>query len=602
MTRTSVGGALLALTLLLDAGCVPVGGGDASGAAATADGAPDTATGTAADTLTGPHSDGRDFELMEATYAPDARRDYELLGDYFMPEIMAGGLCVTSLDRDSLPEIVTVHAARESGGELRVFELRDGVLRQRDTIRLSAPGYPMGCAAGDLDRDGDVDLVITSYGPMRVLENDGSGRMRDASSEWGVGEENGWSTSAGLLDFDRDGWLDLFVVRYLDYDPDQVCRRLTGRREYCGPQGFPGITDQLWRNLGGEGFVDVSAAAGIEVPGKGLGLAVLDADRDGRLDLLVSNDGEDNHLWLQQEDPTGPLGVRFVESAHALGVAVNGAGRREASMGILELDLDGDDALDLLITHLDEETNTAYLFRGWGYQDGTQLLGLGAPSLDTTGFGLAALDLEGDGKPEIYVANGHVRLVHDRRGEGEGEGEGEGADAPGRAMTSDYRQADQLWRRSSGTWGLVPGWSPPDGIGRAAESADLDGDGDLDLVLTDLADGLRVFLDRGKPPGRWLGVELVDPSSAVVEGATVELAAGDLLAIRRYSTTGSYLSARPDALTFALPADVASCTVSVGWPDGGWEAFESVAVDRRTVLRRGSGEVIARSDPSGAQP
>jgi enediyne biosynthesis protein E4 len=242
----------------------------------------------------------------------------------------------------------------------------------------------MGVAAGDVDNDGCVDLYVTRYGRNSLLRNRCDGTFEDRTMASGTGHE-GWSTSATFFDFDRDGWLDLYVTDYVTYrlNSHTDCVTPSGKPDYCSPSAFRPRPGQLFRNDRDGTFTNVTRASGIgTVFGPGLGAIAVDVNGDGWSDLYVANDGRDNQLWMNQRDGT------FADTALIAGVAVNGAGRPEASMGVDAGDVDGDGDDDLFVTNLTAEGHTLYLNDGAGvFEDGATRAGIRAASLPYTGFG-----------------------------------------------------------------------------------------------------------------------------------------------------------------------------------------------------------------------
>jgi hypothetical protein len=263
----------------------------------------------------------------------------------------------------------------------------------------------MGCAVGDYDNDGHDDLYVTGLNQAILYRNRGDGTFEDVTARAGVATDR-WTTAAGFGDLDGDGDLDLVVITYVEIglDDSLQCRDYSGRRIHCTPGRYPAQPDLLFRNNGNGTFTEVSHAAGFEAPnGRGLGLAIADLDEDGKLDIFVANDASPNFLFRNLG------GMRFEEIGPTAGVATNGSGRATASMGVVAQDLDGDGRIDLFITNLVNESNT--FFRNLGnapFQDATLGAGLDAPSRPKTGFGDAALDADNDGLLDLFVANGHV--------------------------------------------------------------------------------------------------------------------------------------------------------------------------------------------------
>ena len=223
---------------------------------------------------------------------------------------------------------------------------------------------------------------------------------------------------AAFVDYDRDGWLDLVVVNYVDYDPSLPCGGSSGQRDFCHPKTFLGTVTKLFRNLGRAdkpAFEDVTLKSGLgRVPGPGLGVLCADFNGDGWPDIFVANDGKPNHLWINQKNGT------FIEAAYAHGLAVDTMGRSQAGMGVAIGDVDNDGLFDVFVTHLTEETNTLWRQGPRGYfRDRTAAAGLANSRWRGTGFGTVFADFDNDGRLDLAVANGRVsRLGWDSRGHG----------------------------------------------------------------------------------------------------------------------------------------------------------------------------------------
>jgi glycosyltransferase involved in cell wall biosynthesis len=297
----------------------------------------------------------------------------------------------------------------------RLYRNLGGMRFEDVTDRAGAPGpsYAMGFAVGDVDGDGRPDVLVTGWGGQRMYRNLGGMRFEDVTEAIGL-ESTGWSTSAAFADLDGDGDLDLYVARYLDYDAARspYCAAPDGRRDYCGPADFPAQGDSLYRNDGGK-FVDVSEGAGVRAAGSGRGLGILIAELTGddRLDIFVANDG--SPCWLLAN--RGEL--RFEEVGREAGVALDGSGEPLAGMGIALGDADGDGRDDLAVGNF--YGRGTILFRGIGpgaYRDDSAASGLRAATRSVLGFGLALEDFDGDGGLDLLQANGHV-LSRERLGE-----------------------------------------------------------------------------------------------------------------------------------------------------------------------------------------
>ncbi len=297
-------------------------------------------------------------------------------GRLYLPEIVGGGAALFDADRDGDLDLVVTQGQEllprgDRGGPpraphtlgARFFRNELDPARGPSSLRfvdatatsgLHTSGYGIGVATGDYDGDGLVDLYFANLGANQLWRNQGAGAFREVTAA-ARADDPRWSTVAVFFDYDRDGWLDLFVGNYVEWSPeiDKVCRTITGRRDYCGPLSYRPERNTLLRNRGDGTFEDQSLNAGLTAEaGSTLGAVAADFDRDGALDLFVANDGMANELWLNQRDGT------FRNDALLAGVAVNRLGQAEASMGVALGDADGDLDLDLLLTLLTGEPNT----------------------------------------------------------------------------------------------------------------------------------------------------------------------------------------------------------------------------------------------------
>lgn len=420
--------------------------------------------------------------------------------------------------------------------------------------------YGMGVAVGDVDGDGWLDLYRTAYGANTLWRNRGDGTFEDTTARAGLGEDS-WSAGASFADYDHDGDLDLFLTRYVDfrYGNHQTCHAATSAVDYCGPASYRPLPDRLWRNRGDGTFEDVSTASGVgRVAGPGLGVVAGDFDGDGQTDFFVANDGSENFLWLQQRD-----GV-FEEQALLAGVAVNAAGATEAGMGVDAADLDDDGDEELFLTHLVGETNTLYFNHGGGaFEDRSRASGLGPPSFPHTAFGTAFFDYDNDGRLDLLVANGAVRLrpelvaagdpfpLHERNQLFRGLG-----DARFEDVSSSAGSAFELSE-----------------VSRAAAAGDLDNDGDSDLVLTNNGGPVRFLENRVGERSAWISFD-------VAAGTRLDITTGEGgPRHRRAKTDGSYLAANDSR-------------VIVGLGRGGAESALDAKIAVNTVFRKESRRLV----------
>lgn len=453
-----------------------------------------------------------------------------------------------------------------------------------DAAGADDDGYGQGVAVGDVNGDGRDDLFILNWGPNQLYLN------RGGSFEASAGIEPGdrWSVSGCLVDIDADGDLDLYEVNYLVCPPDShLDKSINGDvpnafKFYPHPDHFRAEHDRLWLNDGTGQFVDASADAGLDVvPQKGLGVVATDVDLDGWPDLYVTNDSTPNLLFHNQTGGNGGA-LAFESIERSAGVAYNDDGMTEAGMGVDAGDVDGDGRFDLFATNLDVETNTLYLNRSEPerirFVDFTRRAKIAAPSKDYVGFGVLFEDVDGDGCLDLVVANGHIM-----------DNIGELTDA------RTYAQPNQLFL-GDGTGGFVlapdelvdPALAVPT-VSRGLVSGDLDGDGDLDFVVSNNAEGPQLYLGRASAGERVRVTCSAGPGNPRGLGASVRLVCSDgSELLRRIEVSRSYGSAGEPAVTTGLPATLER--VEVLWPGGEWERFDGGAPTLHLV--RGEGAAL----------
>ena len=514
----------------------------------------------------------------------DFRHRHGGSGRRYMVETMGSGGGLVDLDKDGQLDIVLLQG-QPLPGHSDAGPWSDEVWRNQGEgvfadvtaeVMAAEPGWSMGFCAGDVDEDGDPDVLITRFGPDRLLINDG-GRLRDATEGSGIVSPE-WGTSCAFADYDRDGCLDLAVANYVNFSLEnhRLCSE-GGLPAYCHPDVYAGVPDRLYSGRCDGTFEDVSALSGIAVQdpdeSKGLGVLWTDFDDDGWIDLYVSNDSTRNFLWRNLGDGT------FEDVGVAAGVAFNEEGVTEAGMGVDAGDVDGDGRLDLVVANLDLETNTLYRqFAAGFYEDATRPTGLAAPSHERVGFGVELFDADLDGDPDLYVANGHIiDNIRQMR------------------STAAFEQKDQLFENRRGRFEPVARagpWFAEARVSRSVAAGDLDGDGDQDLVITTCGGPATVLFNRIADGRRAIVLDLRLPSGRSAVGARAVLVDDrGGRQVEEVRAGSGYLSQGGPRLFFGLASGANAQRLEIRWPDGSEQAIDGDAMPK-------VGEVL-RLEPRG---
>jgi hypothetical protein len=510
-------------------------------------------------------------------------------------EVKGAGLALFDIDNDGDLDVFMPNGATladpQRGPGARLFEnvsVKPGEPRFRDVTESSGIAlrrWSFGVAVGDVDGDGREDVYVCCYGPDVLLRNatepGGALRFVDATAESGI-VDDAWGAAAAFGDLDGDGDLDLYVANYLDFDTT----RLPGPTIFksipvmSGPFGLPATPDILYENVGGGRFRDVSEASGIRAvaPGYGLNVAILDFTGDGRADIYVGNDSQVKNFFRN----TGPraagegTALAFEDIALAAGVATNIEGTEQATMGVAVGDVDGNGWPDLFTTNFSSDTNTLHLnLDGKFFEDRTQQFGLGAVSRPFLGWACGLFDLDHDADEDLLIVNGHVY-----------------PQATKGTMDSEYEQTPLLFERRGKRFERVGperagAWLGEAHRDRTAAFGDLDGDGDIDVIVGELNGPLRVLRNdviggEGGGGGEgaathapWVAIALDDPKTPGNRrgvGALVECRSGDLTQRRWIYGGGPFMSNIVPQAHFGLPAaagaEGATVDVTVTWPDG----------------------------------
>ena len=452
---------------------------------------------------------------------------------------------------------------------------------------LEARGWGVGVCVADYDNDGYGDFYLTAYGPNRLYRNNGDGTFAEVSAEAGV-DDRRWSTNCAFGDYDRDGDVDLYVSNYLEFDEDVIPRRgesddcrYMGVDVFCGPMSLTGEPDVLYRNGGDGTFSDVTAAAGLESREYyGFGVVFSDLDNDGWPDIYVANDSVPNQLYRNNRDGT------FTESGLISGTALSLAGYAQAGMGLGIGDYDGDGLFDVFVTNFAQDTNTLYQNLGdMFFVDQTSATGAARASRPYLGWGAGIVDLDNDGWPDIFVANGHVYPQIDSLDVGSG-----------------FLQRKEVYRNlGDGRFEEVAGDLEGDLLaGKSARGAafgDYDNDGDIDVLVINMNDLPSLYRNDGGNRNHWIGFRLEGVrSNRDAIGARVEIDAGGRTQASEVRSGGSYLSHNDLRVHFGL-GDVDQVeAVRVRWPNGNLEEFAGMEPDRYVRIREGSGAPVGTQE------
>jgi hypothetical protein len=517
-------------------------------------------------------------------------------GERYYPEIMAPGVALFDYDNDGDLDVYLVQSqmlGRNKTLKDAIFPpqgpLKDRLYRNdlKETGKLhftdvtAASGidietYGMGVSAGDYDNDGFVDLYRTGLKGAVLLHNNGDGTFTDVTAKADAGDPDGWGVSSSWVDYDRDGFLDLFVGNYLLYstDADIDCLAVTGQHDYCPPNSYRAQPSRLYHNRGNGTFEDVTRKALLGgAYGPALGAATADFDGDGWLDIYVGNDGVANQLWINQKNGT------FKDTAFLAGAAVNGGGNAEASMGIDAGDFDNDGDEDLFITNWLAQMNILYVNDGKGaFEDRKAASGLGPPSLARTGFGTAWIDYDNDSWLDLLTLNGSVSII----------------EAQARAQDPfPLKMKNQLYRNlGNGRFEDVSARAGAvfqrEEVSRGGAFGDIDNDGDTDVLVGVAAGPTRLLINEVGNAKKWIGLRLMTGKRDAL-GARVEIRRPGAPPLwRRARADGSYASANDPRVLVGLGATApASVAVHVVWPDGKTEDWPSVPTGQYTTLTEG---------------
>ena len=509
-------------------------------------------------------------------------------GSKYLPETLGPGCAFIDYDNDGYPDILLVNGQdwpghRQAPSTLKLYHNnRNGTFTDVTAAAgLSVNMYGMGVAIGDYDNDGFDDIFVTALGQSRLFHNNGNGTFTDVTASAGLSGINEFSTSAAWVDYDRDGKLDLIVANYVQWTPETDLRcTLDGtHKSYCTPESYKGSSARLWHNLGHGRFEDVTKKAGLGDPtSKGLGIAVLDYNNDGWPDLLIANDTQPNKLYLNNHDGT------FSEKAIPAGIGFSEDGVARAGMGVDAADYDRSGKPSIIISNFSNQMMSLYHNEGNGlFVDEASRSSVGRASLLTLGFACFFFDYDLDGWPDIFVANGHLDSDIERI-----------------QKRITYRQPPHLFHNLGNgkfeevTSSAGAAFSSPK-VARGAAYADIDNDGDLDLLITTNAGPALLFRNDGGNRNHALRVKLRGTASNRDGiGAVVRIEYDGEEQWQMLRSGSSYLSQSELVLTFGLGQKTKVASARIAWPSGKTDQLSNIAADQTITVEEGKGIVSAK--------
>jgi enediyne biosynthesis protein E4 len=500
------------------------------------------------------------------------------------PETMVSGVALFDFDNDGLLDVFLTN-----GAKLTALDKTDPVFWNRlyrnlggwrfedvtEKAGVKGHGYDNGVVAADYDNDGWTDLFVAGLRENVLYRNRGDGTFEDVTEKAGLKKpdpDHGtlWAVAAAFFDYDKDGHLDLFVSNYCVWDPktEPLCGP-KGMNDYCHPNNYRGLPNSLFRNNGDGTFTDVSKASGIrDVIGKGMGLGVADFDRDGWIDVFVANDTEPNYLFRNLGNG------KFEEIGFVAGVAYPEAGRPLSGMGADAKDIDDDGLPDIFHTALSSETMPVFRNQGDNtFLEMTARSGVSSISLSRAGWSNAIVDLNNDGRKDLFVAGGDVM---DPSGE----------------FREKVRQTNLVMANLGGfkfanaTPGAGPDFSTKRATHRGAAFGDLDNDGRLDVIVTALDEGVEVWKNVSPVPNNWLKVRTVGTrSSRDGMGAEITLTTPSGVRHSHVNTAVGYGGSSDPRVHFGIGKDETVTKLEVRWPSGVVQVLEDVAPNQLLVVK-----------------
>ena len=509
----------------------------------------------------------------------------------YIVESMGGGVLVLDYDRDGWPDIYFTNAPtvamalknQPARGAL-YHNNHDGTFTDvTDKAGVATPCFAMGGAVGDYNNDGWPDMVVTCLGHTILYRNNGDGTFTDVTKQAGIDDPR-WSTGAAFGDYDNDGFVDLMITRYVDFQLSDMpafgssptCK-YRGIDVQCGPRGLRGAGDSLYHNNGNGTFTEVSKQAGVDDARGYYGLGVLWADFDnkGRPDIYVADDSTPKYLY--RNDGNG----KFTDVGLESGTAVSADGSEQGSMGIALGDYTHTGLQSLYVTNFADEYNILYLNQGgYDFRDASYDAGVAVASLPWVKWGTAFLDLDNDGWLDLIAVNGQVYPQVDQLPSG-----------------ARYRQPKNLFMNErNGNFCDAAAQAGPalqiPRVSRGLAVADLDNDGNVDIVIGDLDGEPMILHNQGLPGKHWVSFELAGTkSNRLAIGARLKLVAGGMTQTSEIFSGGSYLSNHDFRVHFGLNEATKIDSLEIKWPSGKVETITNLKADQFYAVLEGSGIV-----------
>ena len=514
-------------------------------------------------------------------------------GKKWLPETMGAGVAFLDYDNDGYPDILLVNGrdwnSVSKSSTLKLFHNNHNGTFTDVTAKagLAVSMYGMGAAVGDFDNDGYDDVFVSALGQSRLFHNNGNGTFTDVTKSAGMLGPNEFSTSAAWFDYDRDGKLDLIVVNYVQWSQqgDIYCTMDGAHKSYCTPESYKGASVRLWHNLGNGKFEDATAKAGLfDNSSKSLGVAVLDVNGDGWPDLVIANDTQPNKLYVNNRKGG------FAEQAVSAGIAFSEDGVARAGMGVDAADYDRSGHPSIVIGNFSNQMMALYHNEGNGlFVDEAPRSELGRRSLLTLGFATFFFDYDNDGWLDIFVANGHIENEIERI-----------------QKRVKYAESPHLFHNQGGgnfvetTQSVGPDLGVPR-VGRSAAYADIDNDGDLDLIMTTNGGPAVLFRNDGGNSNHSVRIKLVGTkSNRDGIGAVAVVKYGKDSQSEMLRSESGYLSSKELVLTFGLGKAAKADSIELRWPSGQIDKLSNVAAGQTITVKEGAG--IIQQRPYGYTP